>query len=232
MHSAPPHTTGSTSRRWLPTMLLLLISATLIMGCATMHDRAKIMPTRPSYVHPATVTPVTNEPVREAASEELGPEVAAEIPHEQRQPPQPVEAGAAALVQSITNAMRNRVMDAEGVTRIVIQLRNQSRCGAGEFTAMRERLAQELNRAADDVRGSQLRFIVGAEGDAEGDAGALDAHYLMQGSAYLISAGGFDLWELFLSMTPTSERLTIWDAPRPVRVLRTPRPGQPQIVAW
>ena len=232
MPSAPSHTTDGVSPRCLPTILMLLLSATLIMGCATMHDRAKIMPTQPSYVHPAVVTPVTNEPVREAASEELGPEVAADIPKVEREPPQPVEVGAAALVESITNAMRDRVMDDQGVTRIAIQLRNQSRCGAGEFDAMRERLAKELNHAAEDARGAQLRFIVHSEGDAAGDAGALDAHYLMQGSAYLISAGGFDLWELFLSLTPASENFGIWESPRPVRVLRTPRMGQPHIVAW
>jgi hypothetical protein len=228
--SAPSPTTGGVVIQRRPTILLLLISASLInliMGCATLNDRAKIAPYRPSYVHPAMVTPVNNEPAREAAREELGPEVAAEIPKVDREPPQPVETGAAALVQSMANALRDRVMDEEGLTRIAIQLRNQSRCGTGEFNAMRERLALELNRAADDARGARLSFAI--ESDAND---ATPPHYYIQGSAYLISAGGFDLWELFLSMTPASESLAIWNSPRPVRVLRTPRPSQPQIVAW
>lgn len=194
-----------------------------------MHNRAKIMPARPSYAHPSVVTPVTNEPVRQTASEELGPEVAAAIPKTEQQPPGPVEEGAAALVQSITNGLRDRAMDDQGVTRITIQLRNQSRSSVAEFNAMRERLAQALNRAADDARGARLHFAVESENQHDGPS---DAHYLMQGTAYLISAGGFDLWELFLSISPASQHITIWDAPRPVRLLRTPRAGQPLIVTW
>ena len=57
-------------------------------------------------------------------------------------------------------------------------------------------------------------------------------HYQLLGTAYLVTAEGFDQWELFLRLSPAEDAWTIWQPAVPVRVLRQPRPGQPQITRW
>ena len=53
--------------------------------------------------------------------------------------------------------------------------------------------------------------------------------YRMLGSAYLITAEGFDQWELFLSIAPADHDLAVWEARSATRILRTERPGVTQI---
>ncbi|MDY7107611.1 MAG: hypothetical protein SYC29_03150 [Planctomycetota bacterium] len=160
-------------------------------------------------------------PAETAAREELGDEAAEKLKIEPRQPPTPAEPGALALVASMTAAMPDRETDDEGVTRIGIHfLRNQSRAEASEFDAFTKRLAELLSAAG---RSLSVSFTT---------AGDEPVQYELLGAAYLITADGSDQWELFLRLCPAEESWTVWENEVPVRVIRQPRPGQPQITQW
>lgn len=205
--------------------LLIAIGLIWVGGCATAPTYSnRQMPHQSAVTHPAIVTPTNNEPIRAAAANEIDEETARAIPQIERPAPQPVDPGAAALLQAMLDRMGERIIGPEDTTRIGLsQLRNQSRASSAEFNEFRERFARLLNRAAEDARGAKVRFMCDADQDVE---------YQMQGAVYMISAGGFDLWEMFLSLTPSEKAWTVWEARNPLRVLRQPRPGQPQFVAW
>jgi hypothetical protein len=189
---------------------------------------------------PGRVVPPTSDDarVRQATAEELGPDAAASMPQvrastqasggdsaEARQPAQPIDEGAAALVQSIAVALAHRPVNAQGMTVISLdELRNYSRAGHGEFNHMLRRMARLLTQAGRERR---LEFVAD-DGAAAGSADQRP-HYRMQGAAYLITAAGFDQWELFLSMTPMDRDMTVWDARSATRVLRTEREGVTQM---
>jgi hypothetical protein len=185
---------------------------------------------------PARVVPAGDEPrVRQAAAAELGPEAASEMTamHPASAPADatavaggPIDAGAASLAQSIAAALDDRPTNGRGVTLISLnELRNYSRAGAGEFRELLQRLSRLLSHAGRD---SHIEFIVGDEPASESP----DArpHYRVQGAAYLITADGFDQWELFLSIAPIDFDMTVWDARSATRVLRFERPGATQII--
>jgi hypothetical protein len=156
--------------------------------------------------------------VRAATERELGPETAAALPAIPSTPAEPADPGAVVIVTSIDSALGSRVANDQGQTIISLSgLRNLSRCGSGEFTAFKQRLAGLLTKAG---REGKIVFT--------DDAGP-PAHYRMQGTAYLMSAAGFDQWELYLSLTPADRDFAVWDARNAVRVLRIPRAGQPEI---
>jgi len=67
------------------------------------------------------------------------------------------------------------------------------------------------------------------EVDSVADA-AEAARYELHGTAYLVTARGFDQWELYLSLRPAGQAWTIWRADAAVRMLRQPRPGEPEII--
>lgn len=206
------------------TLLWILATASL-SGCSSPTSRrTSLLPYQPATQHPAIVTATTNQPIRAAAKEELGEKQAQAIPAVERPAPQPVDKGAALLVQSMLNRMEKRALGNDGVTHIGLSnLRNQSRATSQEFEAFCERLAGLLTHAAKDARGGSMRFTCDETETVQ---------YQLQGAAYLNSVEGFDVWELFLSMSPSSQAWTIWQANNPVRVLRQPRPGQPQILSW
>lgn len=199
-----------------------IATAIAISGCAT----APNVPVK-SAVHRAPTAPPPGaivysdsaQPARVAAEQELGPAAAKAILPAPAAAPRPSEPVAQALVRSMLNSLTTRIVDAEGVTRIgVNQLRNQSHSGPAEFAAFTQRLAELLTGAGREWR---VEFVA--------DSSAA-AHYQLQGAAYLISAQGFDVWELFLSLTPTSPDWTVWQSPKAVRVLRQPRPGETQFL--
>lgn len=173
---------------------------------------------------PSVISTSDNRAVREAAAAELGPQVAGAIPTATRPTggPEPSDPGAAQLVQSMLEGMGQPARGSDGLTHIgMAQLRNQSRSSGAEFRAMCERLAGLLTRAAQR---SDFHFTADPQAQVQ---------YQIQGSAYLTNVEGSDAWELFLSMTPAAPRersWTIWEAGRPVHLLRQRRPGQPQIV--
>jgi hypothetical protein len=132
------------------------------------------------------------------------------------------------LVESIASALGGqgvqRSTNDRGETVIALNdLRNYSRAGQGEFNYLLKRLATLLSHAGRDER---MQFVVEDRSAATGGA---RPQYRMQGAAYLITAEGFDQWELFLSMTPSDRDLAMWDARGAVRVLRTARPDAAQV---
>jgi hypothetical protein len=156
--------------------------------------------------------------VKSAAEKELGPKAVESLTVVESPPPAPRDPGADRLVKSMLASIPDRQMGDDGVTHVgTSQIRNQSRCGHDEFDAFRVRLAKLLSESGRD---EHLAFTT--------DDSATE-QYEMQGTAYLITADGFDQWELFLSITPASKSLTVWEAGSAVHVLRDPRAGAPQV---
>lgn len=183
-----------------------------------------LVPSQPSVRHPATVVPTDNQHVRDAEMEELGSEMGREIPVVQRPAPMPVlsDPGAIALVQAISDRLGTRTFGADGVSRIgLMQVKNQSRATSAEFDAFRERFVSLLNHASSVAMRGNLDFVSDAN---------QQVHYHVQGAAYLITLDGFEMWELFLTMTPADQPHSIWQGDHPIHVLRQPHPGQPQVM--
>ena len=79
-------------------------------------------------------------------------------------------------------------------------LRNQSHASTGEFEAMLERVVTALSRAGSSG-GVPMRFVVRPGEPVD---------YEMGGAAYLMTAGGFDQWELYLSLRVPDGGATLW----------------------
>lgn len=94
-------------------------------------------------------------------------------------------------------------------------LRNQSHASTGEFITMLERLAATLSRAGASG-GAPMRFVVRPDELVD---------YELGGAAYLMTAGGFDQWELYPTLRIPDGGATLWSADGPVRMLRQPRAG-------
>jgi len=134
-----------------------------------------------------------------------------------------LDPGAARLVRSIRDRVSShadRRREPERAVPIVIRIdpiRNLSRARSDEFAAFLDRFATLLS---DTGRSSGLMFSSRPD---------VDATYELAGTAYLLSADGFDWWELFLHVRPADERLMIWRSEHPIRVLRHPRPEHQQV---
>ncbi len=95
-------------------------------------------------------------------------------------------------------------------------IRNHSHASREEFAAVLAQMANLLNTT--NVRGGiPLRFVAGTQESTD---------YELVGAAYLMTAQGFDLWELYVTMRPAGETWMIWSADGPVRLRRQPRPGE------
>ncbi len=106
----------------------------------------------------------------------------------------PTDPGADALVRSILASLDSPARTPGGETRVrVDRLRNQSHSSQREFASLRRRLADGLSRSG---RSDQIRFVADA---------AQPAHYELHGTAYLVTARGFDQWELYLSLRPAGQ---------------------------
>jgi hypothetical protein len=126
---------------------------------------------------------------------------------------------ARALVEQMLSLIQDRRVGDNGVTHIgVSMLRNQSRATTVEFNDFCQRLANILTAASPDA---QVQFTAKADAAVQ---------YQLMGAAYLMTFQGFDLWEMFLSLSPADKNLAIWSASGPVHVLRQPRLGEPQFV--
>jgi hypothetical protein len=127
-------------------------------------------------------------------------------------------AGAGEAAYSLTLAMRRALSRAgeqpwgEILVR-VDTMRNQSHASTGEFEAMLGRLAAALTRAGSSG-GVPMRFVVRPGEPVD---------YELGGAAYLMTAGGFDQWELYVSLRVTDAGATLWSADGAVRMLRQPR---------
>ena len=128
-----------------------------------------------------------------------------------------VDPGAARLLEKVAQALETAGRGAGGLTSIRLgPLRNQSHAGAAELEGLTARLAGLLNRAGRD---HAIRFFTDP-------SEAVD--YELRGTVYLITAQGFDQWELYLSLRPAGEGWSLWRTEGPVRLLRLPAAG-PQI---
>ena len=221
---ANPPNTGRTARAIVFFLFCCGLPAAFpLAGCTISRfpDHAQ----RPLITEPAMIVPSNNQAVRTSAANELGPDAAAAIPlreHPVRGADEPV---ALELVNSMLDRMQDRAVGADGLTHITLsELRNQSRCSSGEFASFRDRLAELLTQAGRD---SHLQF---ASGDEAASSSSGQSQYQLQGSAYLMTLEGFDVWELYLSLSPPIHPWTIWQANGPVHVLRQPRPGQAQML--
>jgi hypothetical protein len=191
-----------------------IVALMLLAGCAASSQ--PLVPAGNAIV----AQPSRSQPARQAAREELGPETADQLEVDPRPSPRSPEPGADvlidAIVQSLPSAKHN------GMDEIIIGLahvRNLSRSTSAEFEAFRQRLAQLLSGAGES---HHLTFV------AAEDAGDFE----LLGTAYLITAEGFDQWEVYLRLSPADASWTLWQPAAPLRVLRQPRPGQPQITRW
>lgn len=148
---------------------------------------------------------------------ELGPDAAETLPPSPP-PPRPVDAGAAAVVDALIVALER--VDASADDPVVIRLaswRNQSHASFEEIAQATQRMAGLLN----DSRGRHnVRFTVDDD---------VPADFAMHATAYLVTDRGFDLWELYLRLTPADGSWTVWSPNGPVRLLRANRAGAPQV---
>jgi hypothetical protein len=172
----------------------------------------------PINIEPAMYTAADRHAVQAVAAREFPQEASVVAPAPPTRSPRMADPGAALLAEAISAHLGTSGSRFSDPTRISLgRLRNQSHSTAAEFAAFRERLASLLNEASRD-RGTL--FI--ASDDAP-------AHYQLLGTVYLITADGFDQWELYLSMTAADRPWAIWQSGSPIRVLRQARPGQPQV---
>ena len=98
-------------------------------------------------------------------------------------------------------------------------LRNQSHASTGEFERLLERLAATLSRAGS-TGGVPIKFMLQPGEPVD---------YELSGTAYLMTAAGFDQWELYLNLRAAGREWTIWSADGPVVMLRQPRGGVDRI---
>jgi hypothetical protein len=189
-------------------MMLCLLLAFTLLGCAA-----------PPVARPVSAT--TNEKNFSATAEQG---VKAEHSGLAMEPvarmiASPIDPGASHVVEAIASIINAQQAAFRGypIRISVADIRNQSRCGSDEYQALLDRIASQLNHAG---REHQLEFF-------SDDTGEYDFHLF--GTAYLITLDGFDVWEMFLSLSRTDYASTLWRAPGPVNVLRQERPSQPQI---
>lgn len=161
-----------------------------------------------------------DDSIRRQTDQELGADAAAALPPipaaALREPADP---GAVMIVQSIADALKahSGALPGSPTSISVHELRNLSRASHSEFAEFLQRFASLLTAAGIE---HQLTFSADSQ---------FDADFRVLGSAYLVTASGFDQWELFLSISSRDRPFTVWDARAPIRVLRQARPGQPQI---
>jgi hypothetical protein len=219
-------------RHGLANLSLLAITA-LIAGCASSESKQskfrmfepthrvglEALPSEPADQAPKPQPDTTV--ARNAAEHELGADAASSMPVVSKPHNGPHDRGAEQLVNSISDSIQDhRIAGADGLTRIgLTQIHNQSRSDRTEFDSLLNRMAVLLSEAGAE---SHVMFVNQAEGQLD---------YQMQGTAYLISSGGFDVWELFLSIQPVERNFSVWRGAEPVHILRTPRPGEPQFLA-
>ena len=177
----------------------------------------------PAAVHVSSEPGSSNNPhdesIRSAAENEIGAAAAASMPAvAPTEPLRPVDPGAAEVIASITRRLGDRATGPDGVTVVSTrELHNLSHSTSDEFAAFRARLCAVLTEAGE------------AERIVFSDDTSAAAQYRLLGSAYLVTADGFDQWEMYLSLTPVARDFQVWDARGAVRMLRLPRPGQQQI---
>ena len=139
-------------------------------------------------------------------------------PDTSRQTPSGDRPGAGDAAYSMTLSMRRALSRAgeQAFGEILVRvdkMRNQSHASTGEFGAMLERLAAALSRAGASG-GTPMRFVVRPGEPVDYEVG---------GAVYLMTAGGFDQWELYPTLRIPDGGATLWSGDGAVRMLRQPR---------
>ena len=119
--------------------------------------------------------------------------------------------------------MRQGVVTAGGPRREVLVclqgIHNHSHAAASEFEQMRHRLADALSRAgAHDLL--PMRFVADPDGPCD---------FELTGTAYLVTASGFDQWEIYLDLRPAEGAWSLWRPEGALRLLRQPRNDEPEL---
>lgn len=131
-----------------------------------------------------------------------------------REPAQPVDVGAARLIESMRLALPSQFRTENGRARIALnRLKNQSRSTLDEFQMMQHRLVDLF-----EPLGRRMSIDFVSRDDEPAD-------YELCGTAYLITADGSDQWEIYLQLRSTDdERRTLWANDAPIRLMRQPSP--------
>lgn len=168
-----------------------------------------------------------------AAQEELGPDGVEPPGVEREDIAGPPDLGAVAIVEGILGAIsRERSLSLADPVTILVDLSNQSHARPREFDEFQARFAALLDRAGEEEGLAYLPFEASDDGELATLEADLNIGYRLVGAAYLVTAQGFDQWELFLRLLPIDSSMTVWEARTPVRVLRFARPGHQQITLW
>jgi hypothetical protein len=101
----------------------------------------------------------------------------------------------------------------------VAGIRNHSHASAAEFDEARARLAAALGGAATEL-GLPMTFAIDPGGTHDLD---------LAGTAYLVTASGFDQWEIYAELRRAGESWSVWAPPGAIRMLRQPRAGEPAL---
>jgi hypothetical protein len=201
------------SGRWGRVAIILICTAAFMNACSSTPTPGVARETAPG---PRVTTLERDARVRTAAERELGAETAASIPAVEPGKLVQRDPGAEALVQAMTLAAAEATGTMlRGVS--LAGLRNFSHASAGEFAAMKTRLAGLLSDAATD---QGVTFYA--------DEAAADAE--LRGSVYLIAGNGFDLWEMFIELHTDTRAGVVWSGRRPVRMFRQPVEGPNQLL--
>jgi len=226
LRTTNPRAPTTTSRSALALCHCILgVSLTFVSGCSGIsrtsgrNEPAQTPEISRNQLSAASSQSLHQAHVQREADRELGSAAPPDIKIESRSPPRAVDAGALVIVQSIAQSIpKLGNSDANPVKISLATIRNQSRCSQAEFAAMQERFAAMLNDAAE---GSSLHFV-----DTSEDL----ATHEMQGAAYLATREGFEMWEMYLSLSAVDRAYTLWEHPSAVWLLRQARPGQPQVL--
>ena len=139
-----------------------------------------------------------------------------------RPPPPPAVPGPATPIQAMVASMHESIVIAGDPGQSLIslhELSNHSHATSAEFDQMRARLADALGRASAEQR-LPMRFVADAQGPGD---------FQLSGTVYLVTSSGFDQWEMYLDLRSAGGASTIWRPEGAWRMLREPRPGQPDM---
>lgn len=106
-------------------------------------------------------------------------------------------------------------------------VQNRSRTTAAEAEAARMRLAQVLDRALRARGGAGVVLLTEDLPAHEGES-----RFRLDWTAYLVTVGGSDQWELYGTLRPWPAGRVIWRNEEPIRLLRSVRPRGPVITRW
>lgn len=176
-------------------------------------------PPDPSSVH--ALDAITAEP---------GSDRPTRLPDETPLPRRPArpDPGALAVAGMLLDAADRSMSCPPDRVRIVIgAVQNRSRSTAAEAEAARMRLTHVLDRALRAMGGAGVVLLAGDPPAQDGED-----RFRLDWTAYLVTVGGSDQWELYGTLRPWPAGRVIWRNEEPIRLLRSVRPRGPVITRW